>query len=82
MPLLLLAGYLLLVRWLRARVAVAGTPRTGPVPARAAWVWRDLVAEARSLGVRVPRRATRREQAPALDAVLATTSDADGAGRR
>ena len=47
---------------------------TGAVPARAAWVWRDLVAQARSLGVRVPRRATRREQALVIDAALATVA--------
>ena len=52
---------------------------TGPVPARAAWLWRDLVAEARSLGVAVPRRVTRREQALAVDAALAVPV-ADGSG--
>ena len=79
LPLLLLAGYLLLVRWLRARRRLRHAS-TGPVPARAARVWRDLVAESRSLGVRVPRPATRREQAPVLDAVLVTAPDAGGAG--
>ena len=43
----------------------------GPVPARAAWVWRDLVAEARSLGVAVPRGVTRQEQAGAVDGAVA-----------
>ena len=64
-PLLLAAAYVALVRWLKARRRRRHA-RTGPVPARAAWVWRDLVAEARSLGVAVPRRATRREQAARL----------------
>ena len=67
LPLLLLAGYLLLVRRLKKRRRVRHAS-TGPVPARAAWVWRDVVAEARSLGVRVPRRATRREQAVVVEA--------------
>jgi hypothetical protein len=67
LPLLLLAGYLLLVRRLKKRRRVKHAS-TGPVPARAAWVWRDVVAEARSLGVRVPRRATRREQALVVEA--------------
>ena len=43
LPLLLVAGYLLLVRWLKARRRLRHAS-TGPVPARAAWVWRDLVA--------------------------------------
>ena len=72
LPLLLAAGYLLLVRRLKVRRRLRHAS-TGPVPARAAWVWRDLVAEARSFGVRVPRRATRREQAEAVDAALAVT---------
>jgi hypothetical protein len=70
LPLLLLAGYLLLVRWLKARRRLRHAS-TGPVPGRAAWVWRDVVAGARALGVRVPRRATRREQAVLVDAALA-----------
>ena len=82
LPLLLVAGYLLLVRWLKARRRLRHAS-TGPVPARAAWVWRDLVAEARSLGVRPPRRATRLEQAGAVDAALATAAAlaADAGGR-
>jgi len=71
LPLVLLAGYLLLVRWLKARRRLKHAS-TGAVPARAAWVWRDLVAQVRSLGVRVPRRATRREQSAVVDAALAT----------
>ncbi len=73
LPLVLLAGYLLLVRWLKARRRLRHAS-TGAVPARAAWVWRDLVAQVRSLGVRVPRRATRREQAAVVDAALANVA--------
>ena len=70
LPLLLVAGYLLLVRWLKARRRLRHAS-TGPVPARAAWVWRDLVAEARSLGVprappsHPPRAGRRRRRGPA-----------------
>jgi hypothetical protein len=67
LPLLVVAAYLALVRLLKARRRRRHAT-TGPVPTRAAWVWRDLVAEARTLGVPVPRRATRREQAAAVDA--------------
>ncbi|WP_392543715.1 transglutaminaseTgpA domain-containing protein [Oryzobacter telluris] len=78
LPLLLAAAYVALVRWLKARRRRTHTS-TGPLPARAAWLWRDLVAEARSLGVAVPRRVTRREQALALDAaLLAPVDDAPG----
>ncbi|MBM6401280.1 transglutaminase-like domain-containing protein [Phycicoccus sonneratiae] len=69
----LVALYLVGMRWLkrrRRRKHVAA----GPVPGRAAWVWRDLVAEARSLGVAVPRRVTRREQAHAIDAAVLEAS--------
>lgn len=68
--LLLAVLYVVVVRWLKARRRRAHV-RSGPVPMRAAWLWRDLVSEARSLGVTVPRRVTRREQALALDALLA-----------
>jgi hypothetical protein len=77
LPLLLLAGYLLLVRWLKARRRLRHAS-LGAVPARAAWVWRDLAGEARALGVRVPRRATRREQAVVVDTALAAVVDAGG----
>ncbi|MFQ6171014.1 DUF3488 and transglutaminase-like domain-containing protein [Oryzobacter sp. R7] len=70
LPLVLAALYLLVVRRLKERRRRRHAS-TGPVPARAAWVWRDLVAECRSLGVPVPRRVTRREQALAVDAALA-----------
>jgi hypothetical protein len=70
---LLAAGYLLLVRWLKARRRLRHAS-TGAVPTRAAWVWRDVVAEVRPLGVRVPRRATRREQAVVVDAALAAAA--------
>ena len=64
---LLAALYLLVVGRLKARRRRLHAT-LGPVPGRAAWVWRDLVAEARSLGVAVPRGVTRREQASALGA--------------
>ncbi len=82
LPALVLAGAFFLVRWLKARRRQRHST-TGPVPARVAWVWRDLVAESRSLGVHVPRAATRREQATVLAEagvggapVLAARSDA------
>ena len=78
LPLVLAALYVLVVRLLKKRRRRRHTT-TGPVPARAAWLWRDLVAEARSLGVAVPRRVTRREQALAVDAALAVPVD-DGSG--
>ena len=79
-PLLLAAAYVALVRWLKERRRRRHA-RTGAVPARAASVWRDLVADARSLGVTVPGKATRREQAVAFDpevgaAALAARADA------
>ena len=52
------------------RAAGCGTRAPAPYRPGRPWVWRDLVAEARSLGVRVPRRATRREQAAVVDAAL------------
>ncbi len=77
---LLLALYVLVLRWLKARRR-RGHATVGPVPARAAWVWRDLVAEARSLGVAVPRGVTRREQADAIDAAVALAgADSPGEG--
>lgn len=63
---LLAAAYVLAMRALKVRRRRRHATR-GPVPERAAWVWRDLVAEARSLGVAAPRGTTRREQAAALD---------------
>ncbi|MGG5258992.1 transglutaminaseTgpA domain-containing protein [Phycicoccus avicenniae] len=67
---LLAAGYVALVRFLKARRRRKHAS-LGPVPGRAAWVWRDLVAESRSLGVAVPRGVTRREQAHGIDAAVA-----------
>lgn len=76
LPLLLAALHVVVMRWLKTRRR-RGHARTGPVPVRASSVWRDLVAEARSLGVVVPRLATRREQALAVDdAVLTATTRA------
>ncbi len=79
LPVLLAVAHVALVRRLKERRRRRHTS-TGPLPARAAWLWRDLVAEARSLGVAVPRRATRREQALALDAAL--LAPVDGAPAR
>lgn len=62
LPILLFFAYLALVRWLKARRRRKHAT-TGPTASRAAWVWRDLVSDARSLGVAVPKRATRLEQA-------------------
>ncbi len=74
-----LAGYLLLVRWLKARRrlrhASPGRCRPGRPGSGATWS-----AEARSLGVRVPRRATRREQAVVVDTALAVAHGSRGAG--
>ncbi|MEO5608449.1 MAG: transglutaminase-like domain-containing protein [Ornithinibacter sp.] len=82
LPALVLAVAFFLLRWLKTRRRRRHSS-TGPVPARVAWVWRDLVAEARSLGVPVPGGVTRREQATSLaDAgvegapVLAARADA------
>lgn len=71
----LAVGYVLLMRWLKARRRHRHAS-TGPVPARASWVWRDLLVEARSLGVTAPRRSTRREQAVVLDTALVHAADA------
>ncbi|MBM6403532.1 hypothetical protein JQN72_04650 [Phycicoccus sp. CSK15P-2] len=80
---LLGVGYVLVVRLLKTRRRRRHAT-LGPVPGRAAWVWRDLVAEARSLGVAVPRGVTRLEQAWAVDAAVALagqrTAEATGAG--
>ncbi|QIM22416.1 hypothetical protein G7075_16870 [Phycicoccus sp. HDW14] len=70
---LLAVGYVALLRWLKRRRRRKHVG-LGPVPGRAAWVWRDLVAEARSLRVAVPRGVTRREQAHAIDAAVVEAS--------
>lgn len=66
---LLAAGYVAAVRALKTRRRQRHAT-LGPVPGRAAWVWRDLVAEARSLGVAVPDGVTRREQARGIEGVV------------
>lgn len=76
---LLVALSVVALRRLKARRRRAHAT-TGPVPSRAAWVWRDLVAEARSLGVAVPRGVTRREQAAAIDATVAASLGDAGRG--
>ena len=62
LPILLFFAALAVIRWLKARRRRRHAT-TGPTSSRAAWVWRDLVSDARSLGVAVPRAATRLEQA-------------------
>ncbi|KQU68187.1 transglutaminase domain-containing protein [Phycicoccus sp. Root101] len=49
--------------WRRRRHATRG-----PTASRVTWAWSDLMASARSYGHRPPRRATRLEQAAAVDA--------------
>ncbi|MGL5819075.1 MAG: transglutaminaseTgpA domain-containing protein [Phycicoccus sp.] len=62
LPVLLVLGWVAALIWLKARRRRRHAT-TGRVPDRAAWVWRDLVAEARSLGVDVPMGDTRLGQA-------------------
>lgn len=62
--------------WRRRRHATRGEPVT-----RIAWMWADLMAEARSIGIHVPKQATRLEQAALFEAdgpvpPLATTANA------
>jgi hypothetical protein len=64
-PLQLVVGVVLGMRALKSRRRRKHAS-TGPVAGRAAWVWRDLVAEARSVGIDIARGATRREQASAF----------------
>src|SRR5690606_33773222 len=47
-PVLLALGAWALIRWLKARRRRRHAT-TGPTASRAAWVWRDLVSDARSL---------------------------------
>ncbi|KRE42875.1 transglutaminase family protein [Knoellia sp. Soil729] len=78
LPILLLLLVHALIRWLkRRRRRMHAT--TGPTPSRAAWVWRDLVTDARSLGLDVPRAATRLEQARAFPEGVAAEPIATGA---
>ncbi|KGN40728.1 hypothetical protein N801_12600 [Knoellia aerolata DSM 18566] len=65
LPVLLAFAAYGLIRWLKARRRRRHAT-TGPTASRAAWVWRDLVSDARSLGIAVPQRATRLEQAASL----------------
>jgi len=62
LPILLFFAALAVIRWLKSRRRRRHAT-TGPTSSRAAWVWRDLVSDARSLGIAVPRGATRLEQA-------------------
>ncbi|PRY58765.1 transglutaminase superfamily protein [Knoellia remsis] len=78
LPILLAVGIWALIRWLKARRRRKHAT-TGPTPARAAWVWRDLVSDARSLGVAVPRGATRLEQAAAFPEGVTAAPIAAGA---
>ncbi|KGN31206.1 hypothetical protein N802_04945 [Knoellia sinensis KCTC 19936] len=78
LPLLLVLGAYALIRGLKARRRRKHAT-AGPTPSRAAWVWRDLVSDARSLGVQVPRGATRLEQARAFPDSAAAARIAAGA---
>lgn len=77
-PILLALAAYALIRWLKARRRRRHAT-TGPTSSRAAWVWRDLVSDARSLGLAVPRGATRLEQSAALPATVTATPIAVGA---
>lgn len=70
LPILLALAAYVVIRWLKARRRRRHAS-TGPTPSRAAWVWRDLVTDARSLGIAVPRAATRLEQAAAFPETVA-----------
>jgi hypothetical protein len=74
-PLLLALAAYALIRWLKARRRRKHAS-TGPTISRVAWVWRDLVSDARSFGIAVPRQATRLEQAAALPESVAPTAAA------
>lgn len=78
LPVLLAVGAHALIRWLKARRRRAHAT-TGPTASRAAWVWRDLVSDARSLGIAVPRAATRLEQVRAFPEAATAGSVAVGA---
>jgi hypothetical protein len=70
LPLLVLFALYWAIRgakaWRRGRHA-----QRGPTPTRVAWAWDDLVRTARSFGEKVPKRATRLEQAAALERIPA-----------
>ncbi|WP_404386210.1 transglutaminase-like domain-containing protein [Knoellia locipacati] len=78
LPILLALGAYGLIRWLKARRRRRHAT-SGPTTSRAAWVWRDLVSDARSLGVAVPRGATRLEQARAFPEAVSAEPIAVGA---
>ncbi|MFW5470350.1 transglutaminaseTgpA domain-containing protein [Knoellia sp. CPCC 206435] len=78
LPVLLALTAYALIRWLKARRRRRHAT-TGPTASRAAWVWRDLVSDARSLGITVPRGATRLEQSVALPPTVTATPIAVGA---
>ncbi|MFC7490602.1 MULTISPECIES: transglutaminase domain-containing protein [unclassified Knoellia] len=78
LPLLLALTAYVVIRWLKSRRRRRHAS-TGPTPSRAAWVWRDLVTDARSLGIVVPRGATRLEQATAFPESVAAEPIATGA---
>jgi hypothetical protein len=70
LPLLVLVALYWALRgakaWRRRRHATRGS-----AVSRVAWAWEDLLQSARSFGAHVPSRATRLEQAAALDRVPA-----------
>lgn len=78
LPILLALAAYFLIRWLKNRRRRLHAT-TGPTPSRAAWVWRDLVTDARSLGVPVPRGATRLEQSTSFPESVTAEPIATGA---
>ena len=67
------------IRWLKARRRRRHATR-GDADARVAWVWRDLVTDARTMGLAVPaKRATRLEQAAAFPASIGAAGIATSA---
>lgn len=78
LPVLLALAAYALIRWLKARRRRRHAT-TGPLASRPAWVWRDLLGDARSLGVVVPRGATRLEQARAFPGAVPAEPVAVGA---
>ena len=80
LPLLLLLMTYALIRFAKTRRRRRHA-RTGPPAERVAWIWRDLVADARAYRVAVPTGATRLEQAAAIDAALGAAAPATDLAR-
>ena len=79
LPILVLLAVYAVIRWLKARRRRRHATR-GDADARVAWVWRDLVTDARTMGLAVPaKRATRLEQAAAFPASIGAAGIATSA---